>query len=767
MSEPKKKMIFRAGEAIPYKPLADPSLEEYFSRPNVRKHLMNNGWFAEYAECAECGLTDRGPIKMCSQCAHFYHVACLPTYPLSKHKRNVCILYYVTKHVDIEMLKNLLLETGHFNKVDLINVDTLHKEKKLHSEILSQYDACLVTAFMGGRHEKEGWPEQDALGDLLAEQVLKTEETKRKHCGIVVGPLTHWQVIGGNWRKHKLSPLLPGRLKTTPHLVMGKTSGPTHAVFENVNSFAGSDQSYHVSAALNEAGARTLVKWSDGFPLVAVLDDHPHVDRGKVISINFMPIPQANLRDKSGEKKTVSFWDMSSDGIHLLANCLRFVAQPTYQDSDLDLICHSCSRPKAKGKSKHNGELIRGQPYKDSILADEQELALFQEKVKALKNTGDTITLWKERFRIKFREQIMFSESKKLTIQSRLNIPRSSMAPKPTFRDIDAEKKRKEERIENAAIKIQSMFRGHLTRKTINGKEPSIPGIPKNYSLHAINDDRPSVKRDSERSESDMKQLQKKPSNVQEVQVEEANSQVDVGGHRVQSAAAPDGQELPPIEKKQRPKRGEHEAERKRILDEAKRTHQRELVDRKPKSSEKTKLLPLNTPKGQSNKRPVTRGDNRPTTRAEKRPVTRADKRPVTRQEKKLPELDTSNKDEIKPLDGCEPAPPITPNLVIESRSHSMQSIASSPDYSLNVLNFGSQSKISLESPAQPIPRRGSFDSRKQEETKRDSKTLRNSESIALAGSAYVRRVSVDHMQETPIVLRSDIGASQPKIQWY
>ena len=259
-------------------------------------------------------------------------------------KVDVLILYSITdKNASLKPLVDGLRATGHFNLVDTFDAAELPKNK----EILSKYDAVLVMALdaQENKHEQEGWPEPDLLGNILADAVLFSEEQeqekKKKGCGVVLGPLTHWQVIGGKWRTHKLSPLLPGRLKATPHLVIGKKLGPLHAVFEEVNSFAGGDESYHVSAAINEAGATSLARWSDGFPLLAILDDHTNVERGQVISMNFMPLPFVE-KTVENEKVKTSYWDDSTDGYKLISNALRFVAHPTYQSGEGDLVCQHC-----------------------------------------------------------------------------------------------------------------------------------------------------------------------------------------------------------------------------------------------------------------------------------------------------------------------------------------------------------------------------------------------------------------------------------------
>jgi hypothetical protein len=80
-----------------------------------------------------------------------------------------------------------------------------------------------------------------------------------------------------------------------------------------VESFDGGKSSFHVTGAVNETGGNTVVRytyfalfiqrWSNGLPLVVVLDEHPAVERGRVVSINFLPVPKIGPEDAESE-----FW---------------------------------------------------------------------------------------------------------------------------------------------------------------------------------------------------------------------------------------------------------------------------------------------------------------------------------------------------------------------------------------------------------------------------------------------------------------------------
>ena len=190
---------------------------------------------------------------------------------------SILIIHCTTKKTDISPVKKMLLDDGHFSRVDVIDAQSL---KPRLPDLLTPYHAILVLAMNKENPNSPGltggWPEPDALGDMLADFIMKpkhnddaeTEDkpdeaqkkTQAHRGGIVLGPLTHWETIGGRWRKHKLAPLLPGRQKLTPHLVLGKIEKSGHSVLQDVEIFEGADHTYHVSGAVNEAGANEIAK---------------------------------------------------------------------------------------------------------------------------------------------------------------------------------------------------------------------------------------------------------------------------------------------------------------------------------------------------------------------------------------------------------------------------------------------------------------------------------------------------------------------------
>lgn len=62
-----------------------------------------------------------------------------------------------------------------------------------------------------------------------------------------------------------------------------------HPLLQASSCFDGGQCSYRVAGAVNESGANTVLRWEDGLPLVVVLDEHSAVQRGRVVSLNFLP----------------------------------------------------------------------------------------------------------------------------------------------------------------------------------------------------------------------------------------------------------------------------------------------------------------------------------------------------------------------------------------------------------------------------------------------------------------------------------------------
>ena len=60
-------------------------------------------------------------------------------------------------------------------------------------------------------------------------------------------------------------------------------------MLQTSSCFNGGDESYRVAGAVNEIGANTVIRWADGLPLVVVMDDHSAVERGRIVSLNFLP----------------------------------------------------------------------------------------------------------------------------------------------------------------------------------------------------------------------------------------------------------------------------------------------------------------------------------------------------------------------------------------------------------------------------------------------------------------------------------------------
>lgn len=247
--------------------------------------------------------------------------------------------------------------------------------------MIKYYDAVLV--FNGNN----AWKEPDVLGDILAEYVDNGG-------GVVLSCLSHAEGLGGKWKRLKYSPLMPGRDKTGHQLTIGQVNKPYHPLMEDIYEFNGGNMSFHVAASVNER-ATVVARWSNGQPLCVVLDNHPSVSRGRVVSLNFYPFSSNHMAPKQEVKENVGteskendgngnennnttsenaqpatestpvpssennnntvaapiqepltgdadYWDATTDGCIFLRNALRFVAEPTYHTEEGIFTCHQC-----------------------------------------------------------------------------------------------------------------------------------------------------------------------------------------------------------------------------------------------------------------------------------------------------------------------------------------------------------------------------------------------------------------------------------------
>ena len=97
---------------------------------------------------------------------------------------------------------------------------------------------------------------------------------------------------------------------------------------------------------MNENGANTVLRWGDGLPLVVVLDEHSAVQRGKVVSLNFLPASKVTAQQPLdhfwGNRLQFKNTDPCASGASLLINALRFVANPTYEQGGGMFKCDQC-----------------------------------------------------------------------------------------------------------------------------------------------------------------------------------------------------------------------------------------------------------------------------------------------------------------------------------------------------------------------------------------------------------------------------------------
>jgi hypothetical protein len=219
-------------------------------------------------------------------------VNCLAPAPLKDATIKVLIMHFLPIETELGFLIKLLSDSGHFSQVQELDIRRTRPTLKQ----LRNFDSVLVFGLPDDKSKIHHWKEPDFLGDLLAAYVLGTKESKKG--GVVLGPMTHALELGGRWRKQRFNPLLPARAINSKNCKMGKVLNiklnhqiemDGHPLLQASSCFDGGECSYRVAGAVNENGANTVLRWGDGLPLVVVLDEHSVVQRGRVVSLNFLP----------------------------------------------------------------------------------------------------------------------------------------------------------------------------------------------------------------------------------------------------------------------------------------------------------------------------------------------------------------------------------------------------------------------------------------------------------------------------------------------
>ncbi|KAI8810092.1 hypothetical protein BJ742DRAFT_888604 [Cladochytrium replicatum] len=413
-----------ATSSIVYDSLRDPALEDFFARGPVRKHLMKNGWFSSNAICTMC--CNRGghsAVKICQVCQSFYHLHCLPPMPLTISGVHALILHAsknggrVANH-----LRSALVAIGNFSHVDELDARMFRPMP----DLLDRYHAVLVVS-NGAK-----WTEPEGLGDLLSDYVHVGRG------GVVLIAPNHKEAPGGRWRKHRLSPLLPGRNRYEPGLHMGQIEQSSHPLIASMEGFGENGvNAQYVLGAVSESGGSIVARWSNGQPLAIVLDDHPTVERGRVVALNFSLSVPNKSKENSEEAPR-----LPPGQIELISNALRFVAEPTYHKSSGEFTCDPCRHKIQVGRTPsprkhvhhhhhgHSSPNGRSLYHYTSHLADPagpprsipNNVSLDQLRTQVLSE----LQVLKELYRQKFKEQIAWSANRKYAVgnqsrQQRIN----------------------------------------------------------------------------------------------------------------------------------------------------------------------------------------------------------------------------------------------------------------------------------------------------------------------------------------------------------
>ena len=169
---------------------------------------------------------------------------------------------------------------------------------------LLQYDAILTWS-------DYSYTAPSALGDVLADYV----DAGR---GVVQAMFSFNPSVplrlDGRWRSGAYEPFTFSLTQRVRNLTIVKTQ-PLHPILNGVATFDGGTSSYH-GIVTTQGCADVVARWSNGQPLVAT---RLGPSGGRVVGLNFFP-PSSDASS--------SYWISSTDGEILMANALRFAAQP-------------------------------------------------------------------------------------------------------------------------------------------------------------------------------------------------------------------------------------------------------------------------------------------------------------------------------------------------------------------------------------------------------------------------------------------------------
>ncbi len=125
---------------------------------------------------------------------------------------------------------------------------------------------------------------------------------------------------GGRWRSGAYEPFTLSVTQRVRNLTLVKTQ-PMHPILDGVATFNGGTSSYH-GIVTPQGCADVVARWSNGQPLVAT---RVGPRGGRVVGLNYFP-PSSDV--------SAGYWTSATDGEILMANALRFAAQPAPPPSD-------------------------------------------------------------------------------------------------------------------------------------------------------------------------------------------------------------------------------------------------------------------------------------------------------------------------------------------------------------------------------------------------------------------------------------------------
>jgi hypothetical protein len=205
---------------------------------------------------------------------------------------------------------NKLTATGQFNSVTFINVSAATPAL----ETLQAYDAVLV-------FRRNSFQNRTQMGNVLADYVDSGGGVVLMHFALYNSGYLLGRFHADGY--HVIDPVNSSyQSQTGGHLSLDTIHLSNHPILHNVTTFDSGYYSYHSSGDLMD-GSTIIAEYSNNRPLIVEKTVTTPVGDVQRLDLNFVPI---------SSDVAFGYWNAASDGATLMANALRYVAQPDFLD---------------------------------------------------------------------------------------------------------------------------------------------------------------------------------------------------------------------------------------------------------------------------------------------------------------------------------------------------------------------------------------------------------------------------------------------------